>query len=143
MSQSRACRPNLVGPVDITGNRDQWFTTTGGQALENNFQPSTGDVSAGNPIGPWQRPAPGQIGNAGRNTLRGPSFFQTDLSVAKDVRLTERVAVQFRTDAFNVFNKVNLANPIAAVDATNGGEINALAIGAIQRTIQFSLRVSF
>jgi len=44
------CRPNIVGPVHITGSRDGYFTTTGGVPL----QP---DGIPGNDIGPWQRPA--------------------------------------------------------------------------------------
>lgn len=59
---SRApCRPNLVGGVQITGNRQGWFTTTGGTALQfgsGGFDPNTGVTSPGMAMGPWQRPAP-------------------------------------------------------------------------------------
>ena len=163
-----------MGPVSITGSRNQYFTTTGGTPLQTNcvvngsvelcsqsktaikpalqgFNPTDVAVDGAQPgqpilgetIGPWQRPGAGQIGNAGRNALRGPGFFQTDLAVAKSIPLTERVAMQFRADAFNVFNKVNLASPSAVVDSSSGGEISSLATGAIQRQLQFSLRVSF
>jgi hypothetical protein len=144
MSPFRPCFPNLVGTVHITGDRNQWFTTTGRQKLlAGTFNNITGEVTAGQAIGPWQRPAPGQIGDAGRNVLRGPGFFQSDLAVAKNVPITERVAVQFRADVFNLFNKVNLRNPVAAVDAPNAGQITSSAIGSVQRRIQFSLRANF
>jgi hypothetical protein len=94
-------------------------------------------------IGPWQRPGAGEVGNAGRNSLRGPGFFQSDIAVAKSIPITERVVVQFRADAFNIFNKVNLANPDTEVDTPTGGQITSLAPGAIQRQMQFSLRVNF
>jgi hypothetical protein len=169
----RPCRPNVVGDVHVTGSRNGYFTTTGGQNLRDkcvlngqvDYCPTDGSVAAGlqgyNPtdqvvdgvqpgqtilgetIGPWQRPAPGQIGDAGRNSLRGPGFFQSDLAVAKNIPITERVAVQFRADAFNVVNKVNLANPNTVVDGPSGGQITNLANGAIQRQMQFSLRVEF
>ncbi len=162
-NSSRACRPNLVGPVHITGNREQYFTTTGGDSLQascvisgtlqlcpsdtpnalQGYDGTTGAPLLGQTIGPWQRPAAGQIGNAGRNSLRGPGFFQSDIAIAKNVTITERVSVQFRADAFNIFNRVNLANPNTSVDAPTGGAITSLALGAIPREMQFSLRVSF
>jgi Carboxypeptidase regulatory-like domain/TonB dependent receptor len=151
-----ACRPNLVGAVHITGSRDQYFTTTGGTPLqaacaptsgcpgyEQGFNTQTGAILPGATIGPWQRPGAGQIGDAGRNSLRSPGFFQSDLAVAKGILLTERVILQFRADAFNVFNRVNLGNPNAAVDGASGGQITSLSNGAIQRQMQFSLRVNF
>ena len=153
------CRPNIVGPAHITGRRQQYFTTTGGQLLQasclpladcivpgkddEGFDPSTGVPLLGQTIGPWQRPGAGQIGNAGRNPLRGPGFFQVDLAVAKRIPITERVAAQFRADAFNVFNTVNLGNPNPSVDGPTGGQIFSLANGATQRQLQFSLRIEF
>jgi len=57
-------------------------------------------------------PAPaGQIGNTGRDTLRGPGFFDMDLSLLKDTRLTEQVNLQFRAEFFNIFNHENFALP--------------------------------
>jgi len=79
----------------------------------------------------------------GRNSLHGPGLFQSDLAVAKNIPITERLAVQFRADAFIVFNKVNLGNPNPSVDVPGGGQITSLAFGAIQRQFQFSLRVNF
>jgi hypothetical protein len=132
------CRPNLVGTVHITGDRNNYFTTTNGQPFTMN----------GESFGPWQRPAVGSFGNAAFNSLRGPSFFDTDLAVAKSVTLTERFALQFRTDFLNVFNKVNLGNPSGCVDCVannlqTGAIIQSLAPNASQRQIEFSLRLQF
>jgi hypothetical protein len=101
--------------------------------------------TSGDTVGPWQRPAVGTFGDAGRNSLRGPSFFQTDLSVAKNFALHEDVSLQFRSDIFNLFNKVNLDNPQTCVDCPNGGTIISTAFGgwALQRQIMFSLRLQF
>ena len=159
------CRPNLVGTVHITGNPSQYFTTTNGQTLlancappaspmrelclestpttQQGFDPMSGHSLPGETIGPWQRPGAGQIGDAGRNSLRGPGFFQADLTLAKEVAIKEGVSLRFRADAFNVFNNVNLGNPNSNVDGPSGGQITSLAIGAIQRQMQFSLRVEF
>jgi outer membrane receptor protein involved in Fe transport len=132
------CRPNLVGSVHITGSRDGYFTTTDGVPLQPNG--TTGDI-----IGPWQRPAFGTFGSAGRNSLRGPGFFQADISIAKNISLRESSSIQFRTDIFNLFNKVNLDNPIPCVDCPGGGAIFNTAFNgaALQRQIMFSLRFEF
>src|SRR5258706_6831412 len=132
------CRPSLVGTVHITGSRNGYFTTTGGVPLEVNGTP-------GDTVGPWQRPAPGTFGNTARNSLRGPAFFQSDLSVAKSMPLRETVSLQFRADIFNLFNKVNLDTPQACVDCQDGGTIinTAFAGAALQRQIMFSLTLHF
>jgi hypothetical protein len=51
------------------------------------------------------------IGTVGRNSLRGPAFFQFDLSGMKNFAITERVTMQFRADIFNIFNHPNFTNP--------------------------------
>jgi hypothetical protein len=160
---SSPCRPNRVGLVTVGGSRDQYFLTTGGNRLQGtdcalnikgkltNFcgVDANGNPVPGTPIGSWQRPAIGQIGNAGRNSLRGPGFFQSDIGVAKTVAMTERASLDFRADVFNVFNKVNLGNPSTCVDCTNsngiptGGVISSLITGAVQREFQFSVRIQF
>jgi hypothetical protein len=125
------CRPNLVGALHITGSRNGYFTTTGGMPLQLNGTP-------GDTIGPWQRPAAVTFGSAGRNSLRGPGFFQSDLSVTKSIPLEESVSLQFRADIFNLFNKVNRDNPIQpCVDCQDGGTIINTAFGgaAAQRQI--------
>src|SRR5207237_9727061 len=55
------------------------------------------------PASAFPIPLPGQDGNLGRTTYRGPGFAQTDLSLAKNFRLTERVQANLRGDAFNAF----------------------------------------
>jgi Carboxypeptidase regulatory-like domain/TonB dependent receptor len=140
------CRPDIVGPVHITGDRNNYFTTTGGLPLE--ACPTKGCTGPGQTIGPWQRPAIATFGTAGYNSLRGPRFFDTDLAVEKSIPLTERYSLQFRTDFLNVFNKVNLGDPSGCVDcsannAQTGAVITSLAANAVQRQIEFALRLQF
>ncbi len=56
-------------------------------------------------------PAPFTFGNLHRNDQRGPGAANTNLSVFKDFPIVERVRLQLRVEAFNVFNHANLANP--------------------------------
>jgi hypothetical protein len=51
------------------------------------------------------------LGDVGRNALRGPGFFQLDLSAMKNFPITENVKLQFRADIFNILNHPNFANP--------------------------------
>lgn len=77
--------------------------------------------------------------------MRGPGFFQADLSVTKNFSLREDVSLQFRADIFNLFNNVNLDLPQPCVDCADGGKIFNTAFGgaALQRQIMFSLRLQF
>jgi hypothetical protein len=152
------CRPNQVAPVHIFGNREQYFSTTGGQALQNNNNggncsvngkfcgvDSMGNPAPGQAVGSWQRPGAGQIGDVGRDSFTGPGFFQSDIAVAKTIAMTESAHLGFRADVFNVFNRVNLGNPNPCVDCAVGvgGAITSLAPGAKQRSFQFSARIQF
>ncbi len=50
-------------------------------------------------------------GGLARNTFRGPSFQEVDLSLFKNIKVSERVSFQFRAEAFNLFNRTNLQPP--------------------------------
>jgi hypothetical protein len=66
---------------------------------------------------PWFNPrafaaaATGTFGNIVRNALRGPGFGSVDFSIFKETPITERIRTQLRVEIFNVFNRVNFANP--------------------------------
>ena len=127
------CRPNLVGEVSTDGNRDRWFTTTGGQTLGRaSANPFT---SPGQTTGPWQRPMPGTFGNAPRNSLRGPSYFNTDFSLIKSLNFKENFRGQFRAEVFNFFNNVNLGQPNGCVDCGSAGR------GGLQHVVRPPVRV--
>jgi len=85
-------------------------------------------------------PAPASIGTLGRNAFRGPGFARVDLSLAKDIHITERVGSSLRVESFNAFNRVNLNAPSTNLTSnTFGRSITA----ADARTYMLSLRVSF
>jgi hypothetical protein len=59
-------------------------------------------------------PPPGQSGDFARNSLRSPfGINQTDVALRRRFRLTERVALDFRVEFFNVFNKPMFGGPNA------------------------------
>ncbi|HLW86337.1 MAG TPA: TonB-dependent receptor [Candidatus Sulfotelmatobacter sp.] len=59
-------------------------------------------------------------GNLRRNQIYGPGFSDLDLSVLKNIPITERVRAQFRLEMFNLFNRINLASGVGATSPGNG-----------------------
>ena len=55
-----------------------------------------------------------------RNTLRGPGFGDVDLSVFKNIPITERIKVQLRMETFNLLNRINLASGPGSVSTSSG-----------------------
>jgi hypothetical protein len=55
--------------------------------------------------------ASGTLGNTGRNAFTGPNLRTFDLAAVKNTRLTERARLQFRVEAFNLFNRANFSVP--------------------------------
>lgn len=53
---------------------------------------------------------PSTLGNISRNSIRGPAYFQWDLSGMKNFVLTEKLKMQFRADIFNILNHPNFSN---------------------------------
>ncbi len=97
-------------------------------------------------------PAEGTYGSLGRNTFRGPKFVNFDMSVFKDIQLTESVKLQFRTEFFNLFNHASFALPETNLLSPTFGQFSRtpdvaagsprIATGS-QRVIQFALKVVF
>ncbi len=85
-------------------------------------------------------PQAGEIGTGGRNSFRGPRFFNADISMAKKFRITERQAISFRAEAYNLFNNANFAAPNATLDASFG-KLSANVGNA--RVLQGALRYEF
>ena len=71
-------------------------------------------------------PLPGQAGNLARNQFNGPMFFDEDLSIIKRIALRERMNLELRGDAFNVFN-----HPTFFVGDQN---INSATFGVVRST---------
>jgi hypothetical protein len=74
-------------------------------------------------------PSSGSVGTLPRNSFRGPRYANTDLSIFKNVELgwfgARKATVQVRIEAFNVFNAVNLNNPVAAMQNTLFGRVTS------------------
>ena len=117
-------RANLVGDPELDGGRPR------AEAIEAWFN-----------IAAFASPATGTDGTAGRNIIDGPGYRAVDLGLFRDLGLPGRSTLQFRLEATNVLNLVNLQNP--------GTNLNAPAtFGKIRsardmRRIQLGARISF
>lgn len=123
-AQSGHARPNRIGDGNLPrGERtvERWFDTSA-------FAAAT----------------PFNFGNAGRNILIGPGFFNTDFGLFKRFlfdRLGRRNEIQLRLEAFNVFNQPHYQTPDATVDLPRGGRI--LGITGTMREMQLGVKFLF
>jgi hypothetical protein len=79
-------------------------------------------------------------GNSARNSAYGPRQFNTDFALRKEIRWSDRQAVEIRWESFNFFNTVNFNNPSTTVGATNFGVITS---AGDPRIMQMAIRYQF
>ncbi|MBV9502387.1 MAG: carboxypeptidase regulatory-like domain-containing protein [Acidobacteriaceae bacterium] len=79
------------------------------------FQPSA--AATGFPTG---------FGTIGRNSVYGPHFFDVDVALMKDVRITERLTFSFGAQAYNVFNHPNFDQAVSDISNPLFGSSTAL-----------------
>jgi hypothetical protein len=89
----------------------------------------------------FAQPAIYTFGNLGRNTLFGPGRWNWDMSLLKDFPIKEPVVVQFRADAFNVFNHPQFGQPASTIGTGQPGRITSIV--GNPRLLQLALRVQF
>ena len=81
-------------------------------------------------------------GTEGRNIIPGLGLTQVDLSFERKFALTERVNLQFRTDAFNLLNHPNFGPPVSDITSPDFGRI-LNTVPESERQLQFGLRLAF
>lgn len=128
-------------PIDIRTQTTRTFS------FNNQNRPHRvggGDVEDGErSVGRWfdtnafQQPADFQIGNAGRNIITAPGFFNIDATLGKQFPFGETRFLQFRAEFFNLTNTVNLSSPNNFLGNPSFGAIFG---SRAARQIQFALR---
>ncbi len=92
-------------------------------------------------------PNQGRFGTLGRNTFRGPAYYDFDFALIKDTPFgrrpsgAERMDLQFRSEFFNLFNIVNMGLPANILNGSGFGEISRTA--GTSRQIQLSLKLIY
>lgn len=142
----RSTGPNSAGSywANYSGPRDIGSIRREGNGVYF-FTPEQRDLSAG--AAQFTFANAGEFGTAGRNTFRGPRFFNFDASLTKSFKITETHAIKFRAEAYNALNNVNFANPsVSIATASSFGKISSTvgpngSGGA--RIMQMALRYDF
>jgi len=139
-------------PVTITANGNLFGANLGSQ-----YANVAGDPYAGNNAFQWinpaafTRPADGQWGNAGRNSVRLPTINNVDAALMKNFDIMEKAKVTFRCEVFNLFNHPQpwgVNNGFTGDNPGSGISANAKTFGQINayrdaRTLQLALRFAF
>jgi len=129
-------RPNIIGDLVVPS----------GQRTPDNYL-------NGNAVAiPTDRSQP--FGSAGRNIVRGPAFFQSDLGLHKQFPLfNETTRLEFRVEAFNLFNHTNFGTPdlnVSNITRDSSGNAIGGTFGTFRpgstfpaREIQFGVKLYF
>jgi hypothetical protein len=150
LMQARTGRPLTIGASRSTGdlpdgnNSSQRADRVDGvplypenQSAEQWFNPAA-----------FALPRPGTWGNAGRNIVRAPGLFQVDLALQRRFALGGPRNFEFRVEAFNAFNRVNLGAPGTTVTSPASfgritGPLNRGYGTGTARQMQFMFRMNF
>jgi hypothetical protein len=116
-------KPN-VDTLHLAGDDGTWFDTTA-----------------------FARVTAVRFGTVGRNTMRGPGVVNTDLSLFRRFKITERIHLEFRAESFNLSNTPHFANPSGNANSSSFGRVTATQSGADaigrSREYRFALRAEF
>jgi hypothetical protein len=120
--------PDLIKPnvdtLHLAGDDGTWFDTTA-----------------------FARVTAVRFGTVGRNTMRGPGVVNTDLSLFRRFKITERIHLEFRAESFNLSNTPHFANPSGNANSSSFGRVTATQSGADaigrSREYRFALRAEF
>ena len=91
----------------------------------------------------WADETGARFGSVGRNNLRGPGFFETDLSIFRTFSVSEKVKFQLRAEALNATNHANFANPTSDTNSGNFGFVTGLYGPNQSRQWRFGMRLNF
>jgi hypothetical protein len=135
-------RPDQIATAHLSTareNREDYF----GEGVNNAADFFSIPVHVPGGTGPNQ----GVYGTLGRNSFRGPAYYDYDFALIKDTPFgrrrsgAERVDFQFRSEFFNLFNIVDMGLPANILNGSGFGEISKTAGNS--RQIQFSLKLIY
>jgi hypothetical protein len=146
-------RPDVTGPVTVSpqpaasGIGVQWLSPAVCDPRPGGQCPSGAVVIL--PITAVGNRTIYHFGSMGRNVIIGPSFHNSDLSLIKRTKLTERQMIEFRWEVFDVFNHANFGQPgrTAQVGSNAFGVITTTRFptgdSGSSRQMQFALKYKF
>jgi hypothetical protein len=108
-------RPDIVGPPQYNKSDPTQYLNLNSFAIPCTPLPQPAPPATQHTGFAFDTCTPGtrHFGNLGRNGLMGPNYRNFDLAISKETRITERLKLLFRVDAYNLLNHPNLASPLA------------------------------
>ena len=128
--------------LTINSNKDNL-----GSGVTNHADNSCSSVKVYGSISKWfdtncfTYPGPLLLGNTGIGNIRGPGYYNSDLSLSKSTSLHEAMAVKFQADFFNLSNTPHYSNPDTTLGDSNFGQIGGT--NGTPREIQLGLHFTF
>jgi hypothetical protein len=150
---TRNDRPDNINGSSLEISREQWadgWFNVSGSSFNCGWSAAgaaTNTCADGTPSF-FGTPCTACAGNLGRNTFAGPGIFNTDQSLFKNIKLSERYSLQFRFEIFNALNRANFKLPSSATGANFANRITSGIFGKSAGTlgprhIQFGLKFLF
>jgi len=130
-------RVNQYRPLKVTHrSNENWFGTDPSAAPCTTAGVDDGACAFG-------VPANNTFGTSHNGAVRGPGFFNEDLSAFKDFHIVGEHTVGFRFDAFNAFNIVSYGNPDTGITDSHFGNVSLSGPRSTERHLQFSAKYTF
>lgn len=124
--------PNRIGQPLMLDSVSCWFYTSSNHSCA---------ALAPNATNAFVLPATYTYGNGGRNILRAEPLKQFDFGLMRNIRLTESKTLQFRAEAFNLFNHPVFAAPSTTINTSSGGVVTSTLNTA--RVFEFAMKFLF
>ncbi|MEK7724145.1 MAG: hypothetical protein AAB336_07355, partial [Acidobacteriota bacterium] len=134
---------DLVGIFEANGRIyfiNPSIINTTGRAAEGYINPSNSNALFNGQV--FFNVHEGQTGNLARTIINGPSTYNINSALLKNIRFGETIKVQLRAEAFNLLNNVRFFNntQFANINSTTFGQITS---AGASRTMQFAFRFEF
>jgi len=138
---TRSVKNTVVSTLSVQQLQDKTglFRDSSGRVLM--FDPSLLAAGGGGNEAIFQNPAAGTLGTLQLTPVSGPWFFNVDLSLIKRTKIKERLNMEFRADAFNVFNRTNFN--VGQVQNINDPKFGVITAAFDPRVLQFALKFNF
>ena len=151
----------LINPIDdsLIGSEGNGINATGldeldytGEPLDLNHNPRNGNPNFFNPLAfafaADDLPAVGNsiantIGNSGRRPFSGPGINNFDLTLQKNLKLTESKSFELRVEAFNAFNHAQFYGPSAVQGNIGSANFGQIVSAAAPRLVQIAAKIAF
>jgi hypothetical protein len=128
--------------MSVTTSSDAALSGIGNQRVNQVLADPYGDKSVKNYLNPaaFAIPATGSLGNAGAGSIAGPGTWQFDAALSRTFQFREDQRMEFRAEAFNVFNSFRMNNPTTNLNSNIFGQVTS---ALDPRIMQFALKYFF